>query len=138
MNFNAFLIQNGRRERSPAVFYNANGRRRRLQLGGNGIEGGADLAAQRGDGTDDDDGNKGGNQRVFDGGDSALVELQLAHFHGERGTDIIDEHGKILFRLMLTAAKRLHLNKYNMEGESRLTFSPPRSPWQGCFLIHGN
>ena len=109
-----------------------------LQLGGHGDEGIADVFAQRADGTNDDDGDERGDERVLNRGNCALVEFQFVHFHGERGTDIIDEHGKILFRLMLTAAKRLHLNNYNMEGEIRLTFSPPRSPWQGCFLIHGN
>ncbi len=58
-----------------------------LQLVGNAREGLAHAGTQRGDGADDDDGDQGGDQGVFDGGHSALVELE-----GEGGTYVINEH----------------------------------------------
>ncbi len=69
-----------------------------LEFGRNAIEGVADAFAQGGDGADDDDGNEGGDQRVFDSGNGALVDLEFVQFDGERGADIVHEHGDVPFK----------------------------------------
>jgi len=64
-----------------------------LELGRDAVEGVADALAQRGHGANDDNGDQSGDQRVFNGGDGALVDVELGELEGDGGTNIVDEHG---------------------------------------------
>ena len=67
-----------------------------LELGGDVVERGGHVLAESGGGADDDDGDQSGDQRVFNRGDGALVEVQLVQFEGESGANVVD-HVTILY-----------------------------------------
>ncbi len=78
------LLPPGQRFRQPADFG--------LELVGNRGEGAGDVGAEGAESADDEHGNQGSDQRVFNCGDGALVG-----FKGEHGTNILCEHFRYPF-----------------------------------------
>lgn len=71
-----------------------------LQPGSDRVEGARDLGSQRGNGGNNHHGDEGSDQGIFDGGDGALVDIQLSKLVGNGGTNIVHEHGADPFKTL--------------------------------------